>query len=224
MIMHHGRLLGVVGHACRADDVTFCPALVEITSPRAYCPLSAFHRPAMLAFGEFEFLNEEDVPDALWVRGRLPGLFGYRPLQVAEGRPYLLNAGFVAVWEEGGEPAARPFAVTDEVCGYSRLVLSRKESPAARKRIAHGFWGLLASRGVDQDFRAEGLEWYAAFDEGGLDPVEVLWEVGRWRGVYYAECPAYDGRFDPDFCRPDRSLHRYRCRPSKPVRRARRRT
>ena len=53
---------------------------------------------------------------------------------------------------------------------------------------------------------------------------EVLWEVGRWRGVYYAECVAYDGRFDPDFCRPDRSLHRYRCRPSKPVRRTRRRT
>jgi hypothetical protein len=51
---------------------------------------------------------------------------------------------------------------------------------------------------------------------------EVLWEVGRWRGVYDAESVAYDGRFDPDFCRPDRSLHRYLCRPSKPVRRTQR--
>ena len=82
----------------------------------------------------------------------------------------------------------------------------------------------MASQGIDQDFRAEGLEWYTAFDKEGLEMEEVLWEVGRWRGVYYAECVAHDGRFDPDFGRPDRSLHRYRCRPSKPVRRTRRRT
>jgi hypothetical protein len=83
------------------------------------------------------------------VRGRLPGRFGYRPLQVAGGRPYLLDAGFVAVWEEGGEVVGRPFAVTDEACGYTRLVISRREPAADRKRIAHDFWGLLASRGID---------------------------------------------------------------------------
>jgi hypothetical protein len=224
VIVRHGRLVGVIGQPCRAEDVTFCPALVEIKSPRRCHPLSRFHRPAMLAFGEFEFPDEGDVPDALWVRGRLPGLFGYRPLQIAEGRPYLLDAGFVAAWEEaGGEPTACPFAVTDEVCGNAQLVMSRRESAEVRGRIARLFWGLLAARGVDQDFRAEGLEWYAAFDAEGLDPVEVLWEVGRWRGTYYAECVAHDGRFDPDSGRPDRSLHRYRCRPSRPGRRTWRR-
>lgn len=223
MIVRHGRLLDVIGRPCRAEDVTFCPALVEIKSPRECHPLSRFHRPAMLAFGAFEFLEDDDLPNALWVRGRLPGLFGYRPLQIAEGRPYLLNAGFVAVWEEpAGEFVALPFAVTDDVCGYARLVFSRREPADVRRRIARQFWNLLAARGTDQDFRAEGLEWYAAFDPEGLDVEEVMWEVGRWRGVYYAECVAHDGHYDPDFGRPDRSLHRYRCRPSQPVRRIRR--
>jgi hypothetical protein len=218
--VRNGRLLGLLGQPCRAGDVTFRPALVEIDDPTDCHPLSEFHRPTMLAFGDFELMDVTDVPDALWVRARLPGLFSYRPLQIAEGRPYLLNAGFVAAWvEPGAGIVACPFAVTDEACGYARLAVSAAEPAGIRESIAVGFWGLLAERGVAQDFRAEGLEWYAAFDEGGLDPVEVLWEVGLSGGVYYAESVAHDHRFDPDFSRPDRSWHRYRCRPSQPRRR-----
>ena len=200
--------------------MTFRPARVEIDAPTDGHPLAEFHRPKMLAFGDFAFADETDRPDALWVRARLPGLFGYRPLQVADGRPYLLDAGFVAYWPvpEAGV-AVCPFAVTDEACGYTRLVFSAAEAAAVQNAIARRFWHLLVDRGVAANFRAEGLEWDTAFDKEGLESVEVLWEVGRAGDVYYAESVAHDSRFDPDSARPDRSWHRYRCRPSRFTRR-----
>lgn len=216
LVTRHGRLLSVVGTPCRAGGVAICPALVEIDVPTPCHPLTDFHRPAFQAFGAFEYPDEADLPDALWVRGRLPGLFGYRPLQVADGRLNLLDAGFVAVLPGSGGLVACPFAVTDDSCGFTRLVVSSREHPAITLRVAAEFWGLLATRGIDEDFRAEGLAWDTAFDSEGEWTEEVLGEVGRWRGTYYSESVAHDHHFDPDAGRPDYSMHRYRCRPSEP--------
>lgn len=99
----------------------------------------------MLGFGEFELRAQDDMPDALWVRSRMPGLFGYRPLQIAEGRPYLLNAGFVAAWiDPDAGVVVYPFAITDEACGYTRLIFSMAMSAEIRESIARQFWRLLA--------------------------------------------------------------------------------
>ena len=176
----------------------------------------------MQAFGAFELMDEGDLPDSLWVRGRLPGLFKYQPLEIADGRPYLLNAGFVAFRPESGRNVVRPFAVTDECCGYSRLVLSGREAPSITSTVARQFWDLIAGRGIDQDFRVTGLEWAVALDENGEWTEEAFWEVGRWGGVYYAECVAHDNQYDPDAGRPDASWHRYRSSAPERRRRVRR--
>jgi hypothetical protein len=222
MHVRHGRLLGVIGHPRQTEDLFFCPALVEIDDPRRCHPLADTLRPEM---DEVVLGNPEHPPDALWVRSRLPVVFGYRPLQIADGRANLLDAGFVAVLDAGGAaPSAVPFACADEMCSECHLVMSRAEAAGVRGRVARCFWELLAAAGGDgQDFRAEGLEWVYAWHPDDCDGGEDLFtEVGRWRGRYYSDTTAWDRYLDPNSERPDWSAGQWRCRWSTPKCRVRR--
>src|SRR5262245_41369191 len=139
MEVRHGRLLGVVGSPRRVPGLALCPALVEVDPPHACYPLSDVFRPRMEVLGGFEYGGP---PDALWVRARLPAVFGYCPLQVADGRPYLLDAGFVAVLDPDVIPVAVPFACADDAELGCHLVVCGAVEAAAQDRIAAGFWGL----------------------------------------------------------------------------------
>ena len=52
--------------------------------------------------------------------------------------------------------------------------------------------------------------------------MELLTEVGRWRGLYYSDATAWDAYLDPNFERPDWSSGQWRCRWSTPRHRIRR--
>src|SRR5262249_31210770 len=159
MLVRHGRLCGVIGRPCQWEELYFSPALVEIDVPHDCHRLADTFRPVMREV--VSSVNPDQPPDALWVRSRLPVLFGYRPLQIADGRTYLLDAGFVAVLDAGEQsPTAVPFACADDYCCECHLVMSRAEEAGVRARVARCFWELLAEAGGDgEDFRAEGLEW-----------------------------------------------------------------
>jgi hypothetical protein len=227
MLVRHGRLFGVLGHPRQHGDVIFCPALVEIDDPHGCHSLAETVR---LKMDETVSAHPDDPPDALWVWSRLPVVFGYRPLQIADGREYLLNHGFVAV----REATVIPFACTDicdyfgdypdaEQCSHCHLLMSRAEDADERQRVARHFWKLLATAEDGQDFRAEGLEWMYAWHPDDCDGgEELLTEVGRWRGRYYHTATAWDRYFDPDENRPDWDGGQWRCRWSRPVRRVRR--
>jgi hypothetical protein len=221
MLIRYGSLLGVVGHPRQVLDLFFCPALIEIDDPQACHRLADYLRVEMdLAC----FLDTEQPPDALWVRSRLPVVFGYRPLQVADGRTFLLDHGFVAVLDAGGaHPTVIPFACTDNAAEECHLVMSRSEEGGLRARVAQCFWELLAVAGADgQDFRAEGLEWLHSWDPFACDePEELLTEVGRAGGRYYSNATAWDCDLDPNYGRPDWSPGQWQCRWSRPIRRCR---
>src|SRR5262249_9034604 len=150
---------------------------------------------------------------------RLPEVFGYRPLQIADARTFLLDAGFVAVLDAGGErPIALPFACADAYGCGGRLVMSRSGRAGVRARGARIFWGLLQAAGGDgQDFKAEGLWWAYSWDPDDCDDGEELFtEVGRWRGLYYSDTTAWDSILDPNSERPDWSAGQWQCRWSRP--------
>ena len=152
-------------------------------------------------------------------------VFGYRPLQIADGRTYLLDHGFVAVLDAGGScPTAIPFACADNYCEACHLVMPQSEEARLRARVAACFWELLSVAGEDgEDFRAEGLEWPYSWDPFDCDGGEELFtEVGRAGGRYYSNATAWDCYLDPNDERPDWSAEQWRCRWSKPIRRTRR--
>jgi len=217
MLVRNGRLLGVMGHPCQMWELFFCPALVEIDAPHDCHPLADTVRPALDVIGEF---CSDQPPDGLWVRSRLPVVFGYLPLHVGDGRPNLLDHGFVAVIDAGTDPVAVPFACADDCCCACRLVMSQAEQPALRARVARCFWELLALQGGDgQDFRTEGLEWTYFFNYD--DSEELFTEVGRVSGRYYSDTTAWDCYLDPNFGRPDWSAGQWQFQRSRPVRRMR---
>jgi hypothetical protein len=235
MLVRHGRLFGVMGQPCQARELFFCPALVEIDDPADCHLLVEAFRPPMGILGGFcpeepaagywEHENWHWIfgppPDGLWVRSRLPVVFGYRPLHLADGREHLLDHGFVAVLDAGTEPTAVPFACATTHCSESRLVMSRSEEPAVRSRVARCFWELLSERGGDgQDFRAEDLELTYDYDYDGSE--ELLTEVGRTAGRYYADTTAWDAGLDPNCGRPDYSAGQWQCQWSRRIRRIRR--
>jgi hypothetical protein len=222
MLVQHGRLLGVLGRPRQTLDLFFCPALVEIDDPYDCHPLAETLQPEM---DEFVWGDPTAPPDALWVRSRLPVVFGYRPLQIADARTYLLDAGFVAVLDAGGaDPIAVPFACADNYCSECHLVMSRAEDAGVRSRIARYFWEMLEwAGGEGHDFRAEGLEWtYSWYPDDCDDGEELFTEVGRWRGLYYSDTTAWDGCLDPNYERPDWASGQWRCRWSRPRRLIRR--
>src|SRR5262245_57262282 len=179
MLVRHGRLRGVIGRPRQKEDLFFCPALVEINEAHDCHPLADTFRPVMHEV--VSSVNPDQPPDALWVRSRLPVVFGYRPLQIADARTYLLDAGFVAVLDAGGSaPVAVPFACADDYCCECHLVMSRAEDAGVRARVARCFWELLAEVGGDgEDFRAEGLEWMYSWHPDDCDGREELFtEVG----------------------------------------------
>jgi hypothetical protein len=216
MLIRNGRLLGVIGRPCQMWELFFCPALVEIDDPNDCHPLRDSFRPTMDVIGDF---CSDQPPDGLWVRSRLPVVFGYLPLHIADGRENLLDHGFVAVLDAGNEaPSAIPFACADERGCQCRLVMSRSEAPDLRARVARCFWELLSMQGGNgQDFRAEGLEWTYYFDDD--DSAELFTEVGRAAGRYYSNTTAWDCYLDPNSCRPDWSAGQWQCQWSRPIRR-----
>lgn len=225
MHVRHGRFFEAIGRPCRSGELFICPAHVEIDDPHDCHPLSDTFRPQMDEVVAWDNPYEaQPASDALWVRSRLPVVFGYRPLHVTDGRTYLLDHGFVAVFDAvGPAPTAVPFACADDFCRNSHLVMSRSVSPVLRERIALGFWGLLAAEGGEgYDFRAEGLEWAYAYHIYDMDGEELLTEVGRWQGRFYGHATEWDRDLDPNSGRPDWSDGQWRCRWSKPKRFVRR--
>jgi hypothetical protein len=219
MLVRNGRLLGVMGRPRQSWELFFCPALVEIDDPLDCHPLADTLRPTLDVIGDF---SSDQLPDGLWVRSRLPVVFGYLPLHIGDGRQNLLDHGFVAVLDAGGAaPTAIPFACADDCCSQCRLVISRSEERGLRVRIARCFWELLSVEGGDgQDFRAEGLEWTYFFNYD--DSEELFTEVGRAAGRYYSDTTAWDCYLDPNFGRPDWSPGQWQCQWSSPRRRTRR--
>jgi hypothetical protein len=177
----HGWLLGVVGTARCSDGIWFAPVRGEVEDPEEY-PTHPLHEHAVIRF-DCEGFELGDA-DGVWVRAALPGVFGYAPLHVSDGRWFLLDAAFAAVLPDGeGCWAAYPFACTDAGLGTG-LVFSRRGPPSAtRDRIARAFWGLLVAEGAERlsPFTAAGV----GFDTGDGYDSELV--VGYARGTFFAE-------------------------------------
>ena len=206
-----GLIYDIIGSPCTIDDVVFSPALIEVDDNlSSRFPFSEFFTPTMLTFSDFYLYDEEKLLDALWVRARLPSLFGYRPIQIAEGRPQLLNAGFVAIFETADKKHEMiPFILTDSYCELCTIIISSNVSSGLRAKIANLFWKLIVVRGQDEDFRSEGIMGWANTDNSYGGECEVFKEVGLHNGIYYSECLEYQYLYDPDFDRPDYSMHQY---------------
>jgi hypothetical protein len=181
LLVRYGSLLRVVGRPRSADGIWFAPGRVWIEDPMEYPQHSLQeYNPMRLEWaGDFDLGDT----DAAWVRAALPGVFEYAPLHVADGRDFLLDAGFVAVFlDNSGCGLAYPFACTDAGQGTGLVFSNAGPDTGLRKRIAQAFWGLLQAEAKDHlsAFVAERV----AFDTG--DGYDTELEIGYARGQFYA--------------------------------------
>jgi hypothetical protein len=186
LVTRYGWLLGVVGEARCFDGVWFAPVCGAVEDPE--------DRPSHYLCDYAHVGSDSegfdlDGGDGVWVRAAIPGVFGYSPLHVDDGRPFLLDAAFVAVLPEGeGCWAAYPFACTDE-SRKTGLVFSRRVSEAdLRDRIARAFWGLLVAEGAGRlsPFTASGVL-FLEYNWDGDAMLGTLLVVGYSGGRFFAE-------------------------------------
>lgn len=160
VVVKHGWLWDVIGTPAAQDDLLFVPVLASLNDEGEGTPLERSQAPLQYHFSHF--LDENNLPDfveiedeyyawvdAIWVRGRIPAIFGFAPLtlQQEDERYSLLEQTFVACEpvDEQENWIAWPFTCADS-CLETGLRFS-PEGPDEEtcQRIASAFWNLFLS-------------------------------------------------------------------------------
>jgi hypothetical protein len=185
-------LYAVSGTPRRSGRFLFVPVLLDLDGSSRGVPLAPAEGtdcPAVLRAVHDRLAY--DVPEnlflSLWVRSRLPGVFGFAPAGAGNTRKIrLLDVGFVAV----ADGTATPFVCLDGEC-EPLLEFDPGVPPADRRAIADALWDLFAADpfGV-RPFRDHCGDALAAED----DPPDVL---GLDAAGYFAEGMGPNNRFDP---------------------------
>jgi hypothetical protein len=126
--------------------------------------------------------NLLEFSDALWVRARLPIVFGVAPPTCRRPlRGQFLNFGMLAVtFDANGERNVTPFVCTDRDL-QAELRFGPRTTPDQRRTVATAFWGLLAS-----DPAALASYKDRVWLEDGHGPSPAV--VGYWRGSFQMIC------------------------------------
>ena len=176
------RLVNVVGTPVRWGDLLFVPVLFDtaerLDSEDNYA-LSAILGSRSLV--DLDVWYGSEVPPSyhgLWVRARIPVVFGFAPPLELDWRKQLLECPFLAILEHAGRAEAHGFVCSDPELEPT-LEFFRQTSPQLANRITEAFWGLLlAEPEAVASFRAEvRLE----YDQGDTCRVEA----GYWGGGYH---------------------------------------
>lgn len=140
----------VVGTPRWSGTVCFVPALLDVVPPVATEPWPAARLAERIAAtpGGCDEVRRQlaEDPDGVvfhphWARSRVSAVFGWAP-PTGPDRPSLLEIGFVAVAEVGGEWHADPF-VRSDLWHEMRLEFGPATGPDRRKEVAAAFWDLL---------------------------------------------------------------------------------
>jgi hypothetical protein len=181
VLVEFGYLLDVVGWSRRRGGIHIVPALVEITDAKLQPELLLRDCPAKKPAGS----KGNYQGDAVWVRARLPIVFGFAPERiVGDIRPYLLDVGFCAVLEDPRHGfQAIPFACRDSLLWSGLIFSHRGPNARTRRRIARAFWGILNGppQGLS-NFDATNVFWDP--DPGN---VGCEWRMGYFHGAFYIE-------------------------------------
>jgi hypothetical protein len=176
-------MLRLLGSPQASSDVWFAAACVEIDVPVSRVPLQDFIDSNLKVNGDFDFFGE---PHGMWLRARISGAFGYRPLQIANEKAVLLDHGFVAVTlSRTGRASGIPFACHDFGGCAPDLVFSKRGPKRDRQlEIAAAFCDMLKQT-EPCPFVAEGIEWEIIDPQDGEEIGTTYVNVGLDGETYY---------------------------------------
>ena len=187
-------LTNVIGRSARWGDLMFVPVLFE-TDERLDSDdehtLSAVLGSRNLVDLDVRY-GDTNPPryQGLWVRARLPIVFGFAPAIELNHREQLMECPFFAIFDHHGRTEAHGFVCSDPDLEPT-LEFFRQTGAELSARIAAAFWGLLlADTEAVASFQAEvSLE----YDQSDYCRVEAGYWGGRYR-LYYD--------IDPLTCEP----------------------
>lgn len=171
-------LRDVVGHAVTFGGFTFVPGVLWTAEPWDFSPSACAlenQTTCYLRLGEQQDgANELEYSNALWVRARLPIVFGFAPPTCSRPlRLQFLDVGFVAVTEVAPERVAVvPFVCVSQEL-QAVLQFGRRVEREEREAISAAFWELLAS---EPDGLANYADWVWVHDGHGPNG----YVVGYW--------------------------------------------
>ncbi len=183
------RLVDVIGRAAHWGEFLFIPVLFDNTEwmyPSDDYSLSAAVGSRKLVdldvwYGE----TERPRFHGLWVRARIPIVFGFAPPVEPGSCDRLLECPFFAVVEHDDQFELHGFVCSDPEL-EPELEFFRDTDPDLAARIATAFWGLLlAEPAAVASFRAE---LFMEYDQDGKCRVEAGYWDGRFH-LYYEVDP-----------------------------------
>lgn len=154
-IATYARLLDVLGTPALMDKIHFVPALLEVDSLSSKLEFSLAEHGGALGISD-----DHPLTYGLWIRARIPRMFGFAPLHCANNWQPLVNLPFLAVgeFESDRNLMAYPFICTEwfhpkddfrESPSFGLLFSKHGPGLTVRARIAKGFWSLLLSNSSD---------------------------------------------------------------------------
>lgn len=177
-------LRDVVGRPATSGGFTFVPALLWTADSwgvaASACPLEDYSTHYLPLGKQQDGHNELEYSNALWVRARLPIVFGFAPPTCSRPiRTTFLNAGFVGITEVARDRVtAVPFVCTDDEFEFrTELRFGMNTDECTRLCIAAAFWELLA---CEPDAIASYADWIWLSD--GHGPNASI--VGYWSGEF----------------------------------------
>lgn len=191
----------VAGTPRRSTSLLFVPALLDLIPPTVAesWPSEKLAEQITAKRELWDRLNPD--PDHFlfhphWARARLAAVFGWAPPATSEGRPSLLEVGFLAVTDEGDSLRAEPLVLSDREYDL-QLVFGAASESNRRNLIADEFWNLMLADPFDLvSFRTR----YAAMTD--LDLGDQV--AGLDRGGFFDESihsgadeDESDDRYDP---------------------------
>lgn len=171
-------LRDVFGHPATHSGITILPADLWTADRWEFPPskcLLARHTESHLVIGEQDDgENLLRTSNALWVRARLPIVFGFAPPTCLRPlRRSLLNIGFLAITKLDIESVTViPFVCVD-IALQAELRFGRQTNRAEYEAVASAFWDLLAN---EPDALANFAD--ALWVDDGHDPIACI--VGYW--------------------------------------------
>jgi hypothetical protein len=219
LVVEFGILLDLVGHARSFGDFIFLPSLIEIDEPLT--PISA-HRFTHDGRRGADYNDQWPIPEdwpSLWVRARLPRVFGFSPPLCANNWQPLVNAGFLAVRRvpHDEKVTAYAFACTE---GYGPADGLQEEpliglrfssvgpDAVTQAEIATAIWSLLLQDPADlepfSDYAYHPCSGYTlvGYEQGlyfSIDASMIYWpetsdlQLAQFFPIELSKCPDCDG-------------------------------
>lgn len=150
--MHWGSIdvHGLVGHGAEANGYVFIPALFDFLPGVADHPDDAFDVP----------LDFDGV--ALWIRARIPSVFGVRPIRHHPHDGCVVDFPIVAV-PRGGQPSSSVPFVCTESFNECAFLFPQTVASHVRSRVVEDFWTALLTEPLEC---CEFADWIYDCEEG----------------------------------------------------------